>query len=585
MHRSQTIQPPPRAARLPACLAAALGLGPLSFVAATAATVTNCNDAGAGSLRGAIAATASGGTVTFSAGLSACTITLTTAAIPITQTNLTIQGPASNAFTVSADQSYRVFNHTGTGTLSIKHLAIENGKYKAANAKGGCIVSAGTVQLDSVTLGNCLAYASSGKARGGGVYAKTAVGIDNTTITSSTAQSVGGAYGGAVSTTVFSASYSTITGAFAQPPGGLLPNDFTHFFGGGVFASGAVTITNSTLSGNEAPAQNNDNVHTKAFGGCIYGGTDVYLGASSVTDCFAGGHDSAIGGGVYAANTLTLAHATLAGNYAAGTDGSSGGGLFARSLVADYSTLHGNRVAAGPYGFSGFFEGGGAFIYKGSAQVSRSTIDGNNSVGAGGGLFALAASVTLDSSTVSNNVATSNGEVNFGAGGVEMSAPKTLHVSNSTIAFNTGSARSGYYVGAGIRAAGTVVIESSIIADNFTDDVASDLSCNCGTNASKTVSGANNLIMAVDPHGVQAPPGMIVSSADPHLVPLGDHGGETRTHALIVGSPALGLGNNLANFTTDQRGLGFARVVSGSADIGAYQRQAKDDELFYSGFQ
>jgi hypothetical protein len=38
--------------------------------------------------------------------------------------------------------------------------------------------------------------------------------------------------------------------------------------------------------------------------------------------------------------------------------------------------------------------------------------------------------------------------------------------------------------------------------------------------------------------------------------------------------------------TTDQRGPGFAREVpSGQADIGAYERQINDDELFQDGFQ
>ncbi len=43
--------------------------------------------------------------------------------------------------------------------------------------------------------------------------------------------------------------------------------------------------------------------------------------------------------------------------------------------------------------------------------------------------------------------------------------------------------------------------------------------------------------------------------------------------ALLPGSPAIDAGNNAlipAGITTDQRGPGYARVVNGTVDIGAY---------------
>ncbi|MDB5295685.1 MAG: type secretion C-terminal target protein, partial [Phycisphaerales bacterium] len=58
--------------------------------------------------------------------------------------------------------------------------------------------------------------------------------------------------------------------------------------------------------------------------------------------------------------------------------------------------------------------------------------------------------------------------------------------------------------------------------------------------------------------------------------PLADNGGPTRTLALLAGSPAIDAGNNLlvpAGTTTDQRGPGFARVVNGTVDIGAFEVQ------------
>ena len=72
-------------------------------------------------------------------------------------------------------------------------------------------------------------------------------------------------------------------------------------------------------------------------------------------------------------------------------------------------------------------------------------------------------------------------------------------------------------------------------------------------------------------------------SSDPRLTPLGLHGGTVATHALSLGSPAIDAGN-AGGLATDERGLGFSRSVGAAADIGAFERQAGEDELFYSGF-
>jgi len=578
-------------ARLTALLSSvsALALGPFCAQSALAATVTNCNDTGAGSLRNAVAATASGGTVTFSAALPACTITLTTAAIPITVTNLTIQGPVSNAFTVNAAQNYRVFNHSGTGTLSIEHLNIESGKYKGASAKGGCINSAGSVSLTGTTLTNCMAYAdaAAGKARGGAIYAKGAVTLLNSTISGNKALAFGGAYGGGVNAQSLDAQYSTFDSNYATFPAGKLPSDGSLWEGGAArIGSGATSITNSTFTNNKVNGATNYFIGTAAKGGAIFAAGTVYLGASTVSGSFAGSRDNTQGGGIYATTTLTLSHSILSDNYGAGSDGSFGGALRASGLTASYTTIHGNRVDAGPYGFSGLFEGGGMFLYKGTTLISNSTIDGNVSIGMGGGVFTILSNITLNNSTVSGNIAYGDGSAPAGSGGIQMTGgAATLHINNSTIAFNPGSDGTNAYLGGGVRAYGTAVIESSIIANNTMGTDPSDLSCNCGTNAVKKISGANNLIMSVDPGAVLPPAGMVISTADPKLVPLSHHGGETQTHALPPGSPAIGVGNNLANFTKDQRGIGFLRLNAGAADIGAYERQPHDDEIFYSGMQ
>jgi len=65
--------------------------------------------------------------------------------------------------------------------------------------------------------------------------------------------------------------------------------------------------------------------------------------------------------------------------------------------------------------------------------------------------------------------------------------------------------------------------------------------------------------------------------ASPLLGPLADNGGPTQTHALLPGSPAIDAGPvPLPAFPGDefdQRGAGFARIVAGVVDIGAYEVQ------------
>lgn len=78
---------------------------------------------------------------------------------------------------------------------------------------------------------------------------------------------------------------------------------------------------------------------------------------------------------------------------------------------------------------------------------------------------------------------------------------------------------------------------------------------------------------------------LLSSSADPRLTPLVDHGGPTFAHGLSLSSPAIDNGNNTVPLSFDQRDNPFARSVGGAVDVGAFERQADDDELFYGGFQ
>lgn len=62
----------------------------------------------------------------------------------------------------------------------------------------------------------------------------------------------------------------------------------------------------------------------------------------------------------------------------------------------------------------------------------------------------------------------------------------------------------------------------------------------------------------------------VVCNVDAEIEGLARNGGSTPTHALRPGSPALDAGAAVAS-TTDQRGVGFNRVIGSAVDIGAFE--------------
>jgi hypothetical protein len=73
-----------------------------------------------------------------------------------------------------------------------------------------------------------------------------------------------------------------------------------------------------------------------------------------------------------------------------------------------------------------------------------------------------------------------------------------------------------------------------------------------------------------------------VVAADPKLGPLVNRGGLTRIHLPLANSPAINVGNNAFNATSDQRGPRFPRVIGSAADIGAAEYDP--DRIFNNGF-
>jgi hypothetical protein len=221
-------------------------------------------------------------------------------------------------------------------------------------------------------------------------------------------------------------------------------------------------------------------------------------------------------------------------------------------VTAKYSSISGNTAT----------KGGGLRAFFG-ATVIASTID-HNTAGSSGGLYMDGGS-TISNSTISGNISTQ--------GAAALRSRGDITISNSTIAFNHSDVglSDGYgAVELGALGPYTLTLQSSIIANNTAGvgNSPADIYLPVG---SATLSGADNVVIASN---IASPPlGVITVTTDPTLGPLALNGGTTRTHALLPGSPALGVGNNNAMRTNDQRGDGYPRTTgpNTSVDIGAFQ--------------
>ncbi|MBA2591812.1 MAG: right-handed parallel beta-helix repeat-containing protein [Pseudomonadota bacterium] len=170
--------------------------------------------------------------------------------------------------------------------------------------------------------------------------------------------------------------------------------------GGGVFNEGALTLINSTVSGNSAGTH----------GGGLYNTGTLTLTNSTVAGNFA----DSLGGGVFSFGALALTNSTVSGNSARYGGGAASGGV---GTLAN-STVSGN--------FAGSF--GGGVLSSGALALTNSTVSGNSAAFDGGGVRNFG-TLTLTNSTISGNSAASQGPEVFNVSG-DQSTPGGIIISN-----------------------------------------------------------------------------------------------------------------------------------------------------------
>lgn len=380
-------------------------------------------------------------------------------------------------------------------------------------------------------------------------------------------------------------------------------------------ASGTLTVNDLTISHGKHNAASG--FFDFAEGGCIDSAGTVALYHSRVRYC-----DMATsvatggvrGGAIYATVGVNM-HYSIVSNSSAHTAVGTyayGGGVYSRGflIVADSSITGNTAQTTGTFGQGGGVQvgsvtTGGNHHTGGGTLVVNSTIDGNTATGVhsyGGGLYTTG-SVTIDSSTISGNQAQHAGGLDLVAGTDAGGVPWTIlsstisgnnttglgagiivgsnptQIKNSTIAFNTDHTTGTNKYGAGLRINSPVAVEleSTIIANNTTDEGNGPLLDDAGGVVGGSFTGANNLIFFTS--SLTPPPGT-KTFTDPRLSPLSSNGGPTKTHALMSPSPAINTGNNVAGAAFDQRGPGHPRVIGAGPDIGAFE----SDVIFANGF-
>jgi hypothetical protein len=292
---------------------------------------------------------------------------------------------------------------------------------------------------------------------------------------------------------------------------GLTIADGTAVYGGAIYNAGALTVSNSTLSGNSAYSPDYS------------------------PDC-------ASGGAIYNAGALTVNNSTISGNTAIGPPSQAFGG--------SGTTGFGGGGYGGP-GVAGNGYGGGIYASGGTLTINSSTIADNEASGGssariyglpgdgyGGGLYIAGGTVSIDYSTLAGNQAVGGdsiyGYANGNGGGIcNAAGPSALRVYDTIVADNT--ANYGPDLDGGVTSQGHNLIGNTTRGSGF---VASDL-----------------------------------LNANPDLGPLQNNGGPTQTMALLAGSSAVNTGDNTNAPACDQRGPGFPRIVGGFIDIGAFEVQ------------
>ncbi len=460
---------------------------------------------------------------------------------------------------------------------------------------GGAVVSSGRLCMFSCGLnvnsavggdaGYVYAGGQSGGGRGGGPYG--GVGGSTNGNTSGAAGGFGSGGGGGLGGANGPGLPCTAGGAGGFGAGGGLgvesypfgcnspdgvPGAFGGVLGGGAGLGGAIFVLSGTLCMNNCQLVSNTVYGGRAGGSAAGGGIFIEGGTAALTNCLLAcnaalsaeggardyGHHgqnagNALGPGLYLnTGALTAYASSIVSNWAHASDGgsgarsagaggfSAGGGLYCDGGAASVmnSTISGNKINSGNSGLNGY---SGLYLQYGAAA-------------SGGGIFVRTGMASITASTIVYNLA---------AGGFGVPAALITNVQGAGlgggIANQSGSAR-----------VGNTILWGNVALYPLSSEP------NCPDAWGTITSFSNNMIGTILGSTGWAPSDL--TGIDPRIGPLANNGGQTPTHALLTGSPAIDAGVN-SGLSFDQRGqprtidaVGLPnRPGSDGTDIGAVE--------------
>jgi hypothetical protein len=235
-----------------------------------------------------------------------------------------------------------------------------------------------------------------------------------------------------------------------------------------------------------------------------------------------------------------------------------GGGIYSEgALTLNSSTISGN-IADGNLGGLGA-RGGAA-----GGPGERAGVAGSNlgrGAGYGGGIHSANSTIQTLDTTIARNLADQGG-------GVFLYDNTMTALDNSTIAFNKARqpGQGGGVWGYLESTSDPIVVISTVVGQNVTGGKGAGQDLFVANNGA--ISAFNSLIESFDPGSVTGSNNIL--NTDPLLGVLRDNGGITDTCLpSSTLSPLLGKGSNPENLTHDQRGA--ARAIGGTVDIGAVE--------------
>ncbi|MFK7779160.1 MAG: choice-of-anchor Q domain-containing protein, partial [Gimesia sp.] len=351
---------------------------------------------------------------------------------------------------------------------------------------------------------------------------------------------------------------------------------------------GAINALNSSVIINDSIFSNN----SAQFGGALFVTAlqipmpEIFIQNSTFTE------NTALnsGGAIYSGNSIIYIEDSVISKNSAD---SKGGGLdnSRGHMTVKNSTVTENIAME---------SGGGIYTGYGVISVINSTIFQNSAIESGGGIFSSGGNINLTNSTLSGNSA------NLDGGGVYLSGSRLLYRSSPAILF-----------------CGTTLLIPDVMSSLITSSLSPSVSDivelrlssfspplrtietfrpkfnieNCTIVNNSALRSGGGIFKSGNSYDVMVNSiiagntaetyrqvsssfttrfNIIQDSIEGLLDPvLRDNGGPTKTHALVEGSAAINAGSNAAainaGLTDDQRGVGNARIIDGTVDIGAYE--------------